>query len=50
MWPAAAFSVTRGNIQEKYSNLKFVEKRVKLHSFHWITCTGQSAFAQEQWI
>jgi len=31
MWPATAFSVVLGSIQEKSSNLKFVEKRVRLH-------------------
>ena len=30
MWPTTAFSVARGSIQEKSSNLKFVEKRVML--------------------
>ena len=50
MWPATAFSVARGIIQEKSSYLKFVEKRVRLHLSHWIGCAGQSAFAQEQWI
>ena len=29
--PAAAFSVARGSIREKSSNLKFVEKRVRSH-------------------
>jgi len=28
MWPATAVSVARGIIQEKPSNLKYVEKRV----------------------
>jgi len=26
MWPATAFSVACGSIQEKFSNVKFVEK------------------------
>jgi len=30
MWPVTAFPVARGSIQEKSSNLKFVEKRVRL--------------------
>jgi len=34
MWSAAAFSVAPGSIQEKSSNLKFVEKRVKLRWTH----------------
>jgi len=38
MWPGTAFSVARGIIQKKTSNLKFVEKRVRLHLFHWIAC------------
>jgi len=29
MLPATAFSVARGSIQQKSSNLKFVEKRVR---------------------
>jgi len=37
---ATAFSLTRGSIQEKSSNLKFVEKRVRLHLSHWIACAG----------
>jgi len=28
MWPATAFTVARGNIQKKSSNLIFVENRV----------------------
>jgi len=40
MWPATAFSVARGRIQEKSSNLKFVEKRERLHLSHWIACTA----------
>jgi len=32
--------VARGSIQEKSSNLTFVEKRVRLHLSHWIACTG----------
>ena len=31
VWPATAFSVAHGSIQEKPSNTKFVEKRVRLH-------------------
>jgi len=31
MWPTTAFSVTRRSIQEKSSNLKLVEKCVRLH-------------------
>jgi len=50
VWPTTAFSVARGSIQEKSSNLKFVEKRVRFHSSHWIACAGWSAFVQEQWI
>jgi len=34
MWPATAFSVARGSIQEISANLKFVEKRVRLHLSH----------------
>jgi len=40
MWPSTAFSVARGIIQEKYSYLKFVEKRVRLHLSHWIAFAG----------
>jgi len=45
----SVFSYPR-NIQEKSSNLKFLEKRARLHLSHWIAYTGWSAFAQEQWI
>ena len=38
MCPATAFSVARGSVQEKSSNLKFVEKRVRLHLSYWIAC------------
>ena len=48
MWPATAFSVTRGSIQEKSLNQKFVEKRVRFDLSHKIACAGCSAFAQEQ--
>ena len=41
LWHAAAFSVARGSIQKKSSNLKFVEKRVKLHLSHWIVCSAK---------
>jgi len=40
MWPATAFSVTRGSIQKKSSNLKYVEKRVRLHLSQWIASAG----------
>jgi len=40
MWPATAFSVARGSIQDKSSNLKFVEKRVRLHLSHWLAYAG----------
>jgi len=33
MWPATVFSVPRESIQNKTSNLKYVEKRVRLHLF-----------------
>jgi len=45
---ARALHVAHGTIQKKSSNLKFVEKRVRLHLFHGITCAGSSTFAQEQ--
>ena len=50
MWTAIACSVARGRIQKKSSNLKFVERRVRLHVSHWNACAGWSAFSQEQWI
>ena len=31
MWPATMFLVARGSTQEKSSNLKFVDKRMRLH-------------------
>ena len=34
MLPATGFSVARGSIQEKFSNMKFVEKRVSLQLCH----------------
>ena len=34
MWPATVFSKALGSIQEKFSNLIFVEKRVR----SWIKC------------
>jgi len=40
MAPATAFSVACGSIQKKYSNLKFVVKRVRLHLSHPTTCAG----------
>jgi len=48
--PATAFSMARGSIQEKSSNLKFLEKRVRLHLSHWIFCAGEREFAQEQYF
>jgi len=41
MWPPTAFSVARGSIQEKSSNQKYVEKRMRLQLPHWIACAGQ---------
>jgi len=38
------------NHSGKSSNLKLVEKCVRLHLSHWIACTGLSAFEQEQWL
>jgi len=40
MWPDTAFSVGRGSIQEKSSNLKLVEKRERLHLSLCISCAG----------
>jgi len=40
MWPTTVFSVTRGSIQEKSSNVKYVDKRMRLHLPHWIACAG----------
>jgi len=36
MWPAAEFSVSRGCLQEKSSNLKFTF--ISLNCLHWIKC------------
>jgi len=41
VWPATTFSVARGRIQEKSSNLRLAEKRVRLHLSHWIACAGK---------
>jgi len=32
--------VARGSIQQKSSNLKFVEKRVRLYLSYWTACAG----------
>jgi len=50
LWSATMFWAARGSIQKKSSNLKLVEKRVRLHLSHWIACARQSLFAQEQRI
>jgi len=42
--------VARGNIQEKFPNLKLVEKRVRLHLSHCIACAGYSEFLQKQYL
>jgi len=34
MWPATSFSVTRRSIQEKSSNLEYVEKCARLYLCH----------------
>jgi len=38
--PDTTFSVARGSIQERSSNLKFVVKRVRLNLSHKIACAG----------
>jgi len=48
LWHATAFSVAGGSIQEKASNLKFVDKRMRLRLSHLIACSESSEFAQEQ--
>jgi len=40
MWPATAFSMAHGSIQEKSSNLKFLGKRVRLRLTHVNACAG----------
>jgi len=50
MWTATDFSGARRRTQEKVSNMKFVEKCVRLHLSHRIACAGKSAFSQEQYL
>jgi len=40
MWPATELSGARKGIQEKCSNLKFFEKRERLHLSHCIAYAG----------
>ena len=44
MWRATVLSGACESIQEKSSNLKFVEKCMRLHLSPWIACAAQSVF------